>query len=271
MITIQDDFHIGPGHPLAFILGPCVIETKQTMFEIAENLSHLRDTLGISIIFKASFDKANRTSCDSYRGPGLIKGLEMLLEIKNTFGFPVLTDVHTPEQAQKAAAVCDVLQIPAFLCRQTDLLVASGKTGAVINLKKGQFLAPWDMKYAVEKVRSTGNTKIFVTERGSTFGYNTLVTDMRSMPMLHESCGTPVCFDATHSVQLPGKSKETSGTPEYIPHLAQAAVAAGAHALFLETHPDPSSALSDKGSMLPLSQLSEVIGRTLKIHTAIHE
>jgi 2-dehydro-3-deoxyphosphooctonate aldolase (KDO 8-P synthase) len=250
---------IGEGHPLAVIAGPCVIESLELCREVAAEAKSVCAALGLPYIFKASFDKANRTSSGSFRGEGLTKGLEVLAAIKAEFGVPVLTDVHETWQIAPVAEVADVLQIPAFLSRQTDLLLAAGESGRAVNVKKGQFLAPWDMKNVVEKITETGNKNLLLTERGASFGYNTLVVDMRSLPILR-ALGRPVVFDATHSVQQPGGQGTTSGGQrEFIPALLRAAVAAGVDALFLEVHPQPERALSDAATMLPLSQLRALL------------
>ncbi|BCS87252.1 3-deoxy-8-phosphooctulonate synthase [Pseudodesulfovibrio sediminis] len=243
------------------IAGPCALESREIALQAAETLAGLADKLGLTLIFKSSFDKANRTSVTSFRGPGMEKGLTMLSEVKSTFGLPVVTDIHHPEQAAPVAEVADVLQIPAFLCRQTDLLVAAAKTGAVVNIKKGQFLAPWDMKNAVDKVRASGNERVWLTERGSTYGYNNLVVDMRSIPQMR-AFDVPVVMDATHSVQLPGGMGGSSGGQrEYVPVLASAAVAAGANGVFMEVHPDPDKALCDGPNSLPLDQVESLLVR----------
>jgi 2-dehydro-3-deoxyphosphooctonate aldolase (KDO 8-P synthase) len=253
---------IGAGVPLALIAGPCVLEDETLALEIARSLAVLRDRLGLGVIFKASFDKANRTSVKSYRGPGLKRGLELLAKIKRKTSLPVLTDIHVPQQARPAAAVVDILQIPAFLCRQTDLLVAAGRTGKPVNIKKGQFVAPNDMLQALEKVRSTGNRQVFLTERGSTFGYNNLVVDMRSLAQMR-ALGVPVVFDATHSVQLPGgQGTSSGGERKFVPLLARAAVAARVDAVFMEVHPCPEKARCDGPNSWPLAQL-EPLMRTL--------
>jgi len=245
-----------------FILaGPCAIESREIALQTAGTLAELAAKLDIPLVYKSSFDKANRTSVTSFRGPGMEKGLEILAEVKKTTGLPVVTDIHHPEQAAPVAEVADVLQIPAFLCRQTDLLVAAAKTGRVINIKKGQFLAPWDMKNAVEKVRASGNEQIWLTERGSTYGYNNLVVDMRSIPQM-QGFDVPVVMDATHSVQLPGGLGGMSGGQrEYVPVLASAAVAAGANGVFMEVHPDPDKALCDGPNSLPLDKVEPLLIR----------
>jgi len=245
-----------------FILaGPCVIESREISLQTAGVLAEVAAELDIPLVFKSSFDKANRTSVTSFRGPGIDKGLEILAEVKKETGLPVVTDIHHPEQAAVVAEVADVLQIPAFLCRQTDLLVAAARTGSVINIKKGQFLAPWDMKNAVEKVRASGNDQVWLTERGSTYGYNNLVVDMRSIPEM-KKFDVPVVFDATHSVQIPGGLGGASGGQrEYVPVLAAAAVAAGASGVFMETHPDPDKALCDGPNSIPLDQVKALLKR----------
>lgn len=245
----------GTGNPLAIIAGPCVIESLELCREIAASAKATCDALGLPYVFKASFDKANRTSGGAFRGGGLDKGLEVLAAIKAEFGVPVVTDIHESWQVKPVSEVADVLQIPAFLCRQTDLLIAAGESGRVVNVKKGQFLAPWDMKNVVEKVTATGNQSLLLTERGVSFGYNTLVVDMRSLPTLR-GFGYPVIFDATHSVQQPGgQGSSSGGQREFIPTLLRAAVAAGVDGLFLEVHPNPEKALSDAATMLPLANL----------------
>jgi len=245
------DFEIG-GDKLTILAGPCVIETMDILERTAEGLKELTQRLGINFVFKASFDKANRSSINSYRGPGLKKGLEMLAKIKKDFDLPIVTDIHSAEQAKIAAEVADILQIPAFLCRQTDLLVAAGETGKIINIKKGQFLAPEQMKPLINKVEDSGNTNITLTDRGTTFGYNNLVSDFRAIPIM-QSLGYPVIFDATHSVQLPGAGGECSGGDRrFVPVLAKSAVAAGANGLFFEVHPNPDEALCDGPNMIAL-------------------
>ena len=259
----------GLGAPLTIIAGPCVIESLDLCREVAGRVQTICRELGLPYVFKASFDKANRTSGGSFRGQSLEHGLEVLATIKAEFGVPVLTDVHETWQVKPVAEVVDVLQIPAFLCRQTDLLLAAGESGRVVNVKKGQFLAPWDMKNVVEKVIGTGNDRLLLTERGASFGYNTLVVDMKSLPILR-GFGYPVVFDATHSVQQPGGQGTTSGgQKEYIPHLLRAAVAVGVDALFLEVHPTPESALSDAATMLPLSQLRGLLEMAVAIDRVV--
>jgi 2-dehydro-3-deoxyphosphooctonate aldolase (KDO 8-P synthase) len=271
LTEISPTVKIGGGLPFVLIAGPCVIESLDLCRTICASVKTTCDSLGIGYIFKASFDKANRTSVSSFRGQSMAEGLEILARIKAEFGVPVLTDVHEASQCKPAAEAVDVLQIPAFLSRQTDLLIAAGESGAVVNVKKGQFLAPWDMQNAVKKVESTGNQRVLVTERGVSFGYNTLVVDYRSLPQMAQSTGVPVVFDGTHSVQQPGGQGTTSGGQrEFIPHLARAAVAVGIDALFLETHPDPANALSDAATMLPLDQLASLLTTLKRIEVATH-
>ncbi len=260
---------IGGGRGFALIAGPCVIENKQTVMRTARAIRDICARLKVPFIFKASYDKANRTSLKSFRGPGIAKGLEVLGAVKNELGVPILTDVHSPEEARRAARVADVLQIPAFLCRQTDLLVAAARTGKVVNIKKGQFLAPWDMKAAVSKVEGSKNKNILLTERGTSFGYNTLVTDFRSLAVMR-GLGYPVVFDATHSVQQPGgKGTCSGGESEYVPLLSRSAIAAGCDALFLEVHPDPKKALSDGPNMLAVSQVEDLLVDLIAIDTVV--
>ncbi|MBC8206917.1 MAG: 3-deoxy-8-phosphooctulonate synthase [Kiritimatiellales bacterium] len=248
----------GGKNPLALIAGPCVIESREGCMAIADKLVKLAKRQGIPLVFKASYDKANRTSINSYRGPGIAKGLEILAEIKEKYNVPVLTDVHSVEEIHIASKVVDIIQLPAFMIRQTDFVVAAGESGAVVNVKKAQFAAPWDMANVVKKIESTGNTKILLTERGASFGYNTLVADMRSLIIMREM-GYPVIFDATHSVQSPGGQGDTSGGDgRFAPYLAKAAAAVGVDGMFIETHPDPSTALSDGPNMIPLKDLSSL-------------
>lgn len=264
------DFLIGAGQPLAVMCGPCVIESEDHALMAAEALHRIYGTLGINFIYKSSYDKANRSSGDSFRGPGLDEGLRILEKIKDTFNCPVITDVHSPAEALAAAEVCDILQVPAFLCRQTDLILACGKTGRVVNVKKGQFMAPWDMGNVVEKLRSTGNSNIILTDRGTTFGYNNLVTDVRAIPVM-QSFGVPVCFDATHSAMLPGgQGTSSGGQREFIPTLARAAVAAGANCLFMEAHNDPANAKSDKETVMPFTALPGLLQQLQQIYEIIH-
>jgi len=258
-------FRIGPGRPLVLIAGPCVIENEAHAMRMAARLAKIAAAAKVPLIFKASYDKANRSSLHSYRGPGMRAGLEVLRKIKGRFGMPILTDIHEPSQAAAAAEVCDVLQVPAFLSRQTDLLLAAGRTGRVVNLKKGQFLSPWDMGNAVEKVRSTGNRKVMVTERGTSFGYHNLVVDMRAFPILAKT-GCPVIFDVTHSVQLPGAEGTASGgQPEFIEPLARAGCAAGVDGIFVEVHDKPARALSDGSNALPLGRLPALLAMLTQI------
>jgi len=259
------NFKVGAGQRQFLIAGPWVIESEQLVLETAARIAEVAKSLGMPYIFKSSFDKANRTSITSYRGPGLEKGLAVLKQVKDQLGLPVLTDVHTEEQATEAGKIVDVLQIPAFLCRQTDLLIAAAKTGKVVNVKKGQFLSPQEMGNAVEKVEEAGNRRIILTERGSSFGYNNLVVDMRSFPVLR-SFGYPVVFDATHSVQLPGGGgTRSSGQREFVEPLACAAAGAGVDGFFMEVHPNPDEALSDGPNMVPLHQLQDLLERVMRI------
>lgn len=257
-----------PGR-LSLIAGPCVIETPELCLRVAAELKRICARLGIFYVFKASFDKANRTSAKSFRGPGLEEGLRVLSAVRARVGVPVLTDVHTEAHVQAAGAVVDVLQIPAFLCRQTDLILAAVATGKIVNLKKGQFLSPGEMGQVLEKARAAGGKRLLVTERGTTFGYNNLVSDMRAIPLLRRF-GAPVIFDATHSVQLPGAGGDkSSGQREFAPVLARCAVAAGANGLFIETHPNPDVALSDGPNMVPLAEMPAVLRTLVKIQHAV--
>jgi 2-dehydro-3-deoxyphosphooctonate aldolase (KDO 8-P synthase) len=256
---------IGTGHPLAFIVGPCVIESEAHAVETALELREIATRVGVPLVFKASYDKANRTSLASFRGPGLDAGLRTLAEVKRRTGLPLLTDIHEPSHAAPAAAVVDVLQIPAFLCRQTDLLVAAAATGATVNVKKGQFLAPRDMRHVVAKLESAGARGILLTERGSTFGYNNLVVDMRALPMMRE-LGRPVVFDVTHSLQLPGAGDGvTAGLAEYIEPLARAGVAVGIDGVFMEVHQDPARAKSDAANALRMDRLEGVMRQLVEL------
>jgi len=262
-------FDVGAAAPLLLIAGPCVIESAQMCLDIAAHLKALAARLGVHFVFKASFDKANRTSVASYRGPGLDAGLAILAEVKRQLGVPVLSDIHEPGQAAPAAAVLDFLQVPAFLCRQTDLLVAAGRTGKPVNIKKGQFVAPWDMAPAVEKVRSTGNRQVLLTDRGASFGYNRLVSDFRAIPQM-QALGCPVIFDATHSAQEPSAAGGVSGGDRSAgPLLARCAMAAGADGLFIETHPAPADAKSDAAVVLPLDELEGLLETCLAIRAAV--
>ncbi len=263
---------VGGSGPLALIAGPCVIEDETATFEIAAFLKNICTRLGIPFIFKASYDKANRTSINAYRGPGLARGLEILSRIRSELDIPVLSDVHAVSEIKSAAAVLDILQIPAFLCRQTDLLLAAARTGKPVNIKKAQFLAPWDMIHVVEKVRSVGNRQILLTERGAMFGYNNLVADMRSISIMQQQTGCPVIFDATHSVQLPGGAGGSSaGQREYAPILAKAAVAAGADAIFLEVHPEPEKALSDGPNSIRLEDVEAIVRQLAAIKNVLNQ
>ncbi|WP_022846457.1 3-deoxy-8-phosphooctulonate synthase [Desulfurobacterium sp. TC5-1] len=257
---------------MILIAGPCVIETEEILFKVAKVVKETQKLFPeCKVIFKASFDKANRSSIRSYRGPGLDKGLRMLEKVKETFDLPVLTDIHESYQAEPVGSVVDYIQIPAFLCRQTDLLVAAAKTGKPVNVKKGQFMAPWDMGNVVEKLRESGAKEIFLTERGTTFGYNNLVVDFRSVPIM-KSFGVPVIFDATHSVQKPGGLGSASGGDrEFVPYLAKAAVAVGADGLFFETHPDPETALSDGPNMVPLKDFPLLVEELIELYRFVRQ
>ncbi|MDP8212033.1 MAG: 3-deoxy-8-phosphooctulonate synthase [Candidatus Zapsychrus exili] len=260
---------IGDKKPFVLIAGPCVIEGRQMALKIAASIKKITKKLGVPFIFKISYDKANRTSIKSYRGPGLVKGLDVIKEVKDKIGVPVLSDVHSPLEVEAAAKVLDIMQIPAFLCRQTDLLVAAGNTGKIVNIKKGQFLAPKDMVQAIKKVESTGNKKILLTERGTSFGYNNLVSDFRSIAIMKET-GYPVVFDATHSVQQPGGLGSVSGgLSQYVPLLARCAIASGCNAIFVEVHSNPKKALSDGPNMLALNKLEEFLIELKAIDKAI--
>ncbi|HSX37849.1 MAG TPA: 3-deoxy-8-phosphooctulonate synthase [Chlamydiales bacterium] len=264
------NFEIGMDAPLAVICGPCVIESEEHTLYCAKILKEIFSSLPFSFIFKASYDKANRSSSASFRGPGLEKGLAILQKVKQTFALPVTTDIHSPEEALEAGRVCEMIQIPAFLCRQTDLLFAAAKTNAVINIKKGQFLSPWEMKNVIEKLQSCGKEQILLTERGASFGYNNLISDMRSIPIM-QNLGFPVCFDATHSVQLPGGlGTLTGGQREFVPTLARSAVAAGCNAIFLEAHPNPDLAKSDASSVYPFADLTPLLHQLARIYEAVY-
>ncbi|HOX05484.1 MAG TPA: 3-deoxy-8-phosphooctulonate synthase [Planctomycetota bacterium] len=256
---------------LFLIGGPCVLESRDLAFRVCEGLQAVCAELDIAYVFKASYDKANRTSVKSFRGPGPEEGLELLARVAAKFGVPVLTDVHSPDEAEKAARAVDVLQVPAFLCRQTDLLLACGETGLPVNVKKGQFMAPWDMRQVVDKIRSTDNSSIMLCERGSSFGYNNLVVDMRGLAVM-KSFGYPVVFDGSHSVQLPGagaSGQSSGGERAFAPHLIRAALAAGADGLFLETHPHPEKALCDGPNMLPLSEMKGLLAGAKRVFEAV--
>ncbi|SDH60504.1 3-deoxy-8-phosphooctulonate synthase [Halanaerobium congolense] len=270
-IKLNENVIFGNKKPFVLFAGPCAIESEERVLKLAEGIKKITDKLNIPYVFKSSYDKANRSSIDSYRGPGLEKGLQILQKVKNNFDLPVISDVHTEEQAKVAADVLDVIQIPAFLCRQTDLVTAVGKTNKIVNVKKGQFLAPWDIDQIVKKIESTGNEKILLTERGVTFGYNNLVVDMRSLPRMRKT-GYPVVFDATHSVQLPGGAGDSSdGDRQYVPYLTRAAVGAGIDALFLEVHDQPEEALSDGANMVRLENLEKILKQAKAIDKLVKE
>jgi 2-dehydro-3-deoxyphosphooctonate aldolase (KDO 8-P synthase) len=270
-VSVGGRFEVGAGCPPFFIAGPCVLESEALAFSVAAFLEDLSAKLRVNVVFKGSFDKANRSSSSSFRGPGATEGLRILAMVKERHRLPVTTDIHDPRQAAAAARVVDVLQIPAFLCRQTDLLLAAAETGLPVNIKKGQFMAPWDMRNAVEKVRATGNAAVLVTERGTTFGYNNLVVDYRGLAYIRESI-CPVVFDATHSVQLPGGAgTASSGERKYVAPLARAAVAAGVDGVFLEIHPDPARALSDGPNSLPLEEVEPLLRTLLALRAAAGE
>ena len=265
------DYKSGAGEKFLIIAGPCVIENWDTLLVTATHLKALSAKYDFNLVFKSSFDKANRTAVHGFRGPGLEKGLEMLAEIKSKLGLPVLSDIHEVEQCQAAGAVLDVLQIPAFLCRQTDLLIAAAQTGKCVNIKKGQFLAPGDMKNAVKKIVDSGNDNVMLTERGTTFGYNNLVVDFRGVAIMKET-GYPVIYDATHSVQLPGGAGDaSSGQRQYIPTLARAAVVAGVDGMFMEVHPNPDVAKSDAANQVPLGQVEELLAQVMKLHNTVKD
>lgn len=264
------NFLIGNGQPLAVMCGPCVIENEDHCLFAAQELKKIFQGTGINFIFKSSYDKANRSAYHSFRGPGLDEGLRILERVKKEFDVPVVTDVHNPEEAIAAAAVSDIIQIPAFLCRQTDLIVEAAKTGAVVSVKKGQFMAPWDMENVVKKIQAAGNERIILIDRGTTFGYNNLVSDMRSIPIM-QRYQVPVCFDATHSVQLPGGQGESSGGQrEFIPVLAKSALAAGANCLFMEAHPDPKNAKSDAASVLSFEELPKLLKQLEQLYQLVN-
>lgn len=263
------NFSIGKGEPLAILAGPCVIESEEHALSSAEKLQQMISRTSFSFIFKASYDKANRSSGSSFRGPGLDEGLKILERVRREFDLPVVTDIHSPEEAKAAGEVCDMIQIPAFLCRQTDLVLAAGQTRAAVNVKKGQFLAPWDMQNVLNKLLSCGNERILLTDRGTSFGYNNLVSDFRAIPIM-QKMGFPVCFDATHSVQLPGGlGHATGGQREFIAPLAKAAVAVGCNALFLEAHPNPALAKSDAATVLSFEELASLLPEIEKIYEAV--
>jgi 2-dehydro-3-deoxyphosphooctonate aldolase (KDO 8-P synthase) len=256
---------------LAFLLGPCVVESAQHALFMAQEIKDICEHVGVEFVYKSSFDKANRSSIESFRGQGMEFGLEVLAQVKAEIGVPVITDIHEPWQVEKTAAVADILQIPAFLCRQTDLLVAAARSGKAVNVKKGQFLAPWDAKNIVDKLREAGSEKILLTERGASFGYNNLVVDLRSFPIMR-SFGVPVVFDVTHSLQLPGGlGKATGGQAEYIEHFARAGVACGVDAVFMEVHDNPAKAPSDGPNQLPLGRLEKLLVKLKQIHELVQE
>ena len=261
---------INKNSPFFLIAGPCVIEDEDTTLKVASFLKKINQAMDIPIIFKTSYDKGNRTSLDSFRGPGIDKGLEIIHKVKEETGLPVLSDIHEVGEIERASRVLDIIQIPAFLCRQTDLLMAAARTGLPINIKKGQFLSPWEIEQALNKIISTGNRNILITERGTSFGYHNLVVDMRAIPIM-QNFGFPVVFDATHSVQLPGgKGTSSGGQREFIEFLARAAVAAGANGVFMEIHPQPGSALCDGPNSLPLDQVIPLLELLKKIHSLVH-
>lgn len=265
-----NDFEIG-GNTLTILAGPCAIESQSVLDETASELKRICAKLGINYVFKSSFDKANRSSIDSFRGPGMEKGLEMLNIIKEKYNLPIVTDIHTPEQAKPVAEVADILQIPAFLCRQTDLLVAAAETGKIVNIKKGQFLAPQQMKPLIKKIEDSGNNRIMLTDRGTSFGYNNLVVDFRGIPIMKEF-GYPVVMDATHSVQTPGSNgTSTGGDRKFVPELAKASMAVGADVLFFEVHPDPDNALCDGPNMLSLSNAEDVFATCKEIFEVVRK
>lgn len=270
LTELAPGIRIGRGQPLALIAGPCVVENEEHVLRMAAAVRDLAAKHDLPVVFKASFDKANRSSLNSYRGPGLEAGLRALAAVKEETALPVLTDVHEPGQATAAARVADVLQVPAFLCRQTDLLLACGRTGRAVNVKKGQFMAPHDMGNVVEKVRSTGNANVTLTERGASFGYNNLVVDLRSLAIMRSFA--PVVFDLTHSLQLPGGlGHATAGAKEFHPHLARGAVAAGCDALFVEVHDDPANALSDATTQLSLEEFDELLRQVVRVRAAVQD
>jgi len=267
-----NSFSLGKGEPLTILCGPCVIEGEDDALLAAKKLSSIFNKHGVNLVYKSSYDKANRMSISTYRGPGIQEGLRILEKVKKEFNLPIISDIHSPEEAKIAAEVLDIIQIPAFLCRQTDLLVAAGETNRIINVKKGQFMAPNDMKNIVEKLLSTNNDKIILTDRGVSFGYHNLVSDMRAIPIMQEF-GFPVCFDASHSVQLPGgQGKSSGGQSQFIPVLAKAALAAGADLLFIESHPNPKNAKSDQGSQLSFEEIDRFLPILKSLHKLIqHE
>jgi 2-dehydro-3-deoxyphosphooctonate aldolase (KDO 8-P synthase) len=265
------NFCIGPGEPLVVMSGPCVIESEDHCLKAAETLKKMFTKHQVHLVFKSSYDKANRSSYHSFRGPGLEEGLRILQRVQKEFDLPIVTDIHSPEEAQAAGEVCEILQIPAFLCRQTDLIVAAAETGAVLSVKKGQFLAPWDMENVVHKIVAANNQKIILVDRGTTFGYNNLVSDMRSIPIM-QRLNYPVCYDATHSVQKPGGlGSQSGGEREFIPILAKAALAAGANSLFIEAHPNPTQAKSDASSVMDFKDLDILLPQFKQIYELIQQ
>jgi len=265
------DFFVGPGEPLVVMSGPCVIESEDHCLRAAETLKKMFAKHQVKLVFKSSYDKANRSSYNSFRGPGLQEGLRILQRVRQELDLPVVTDVHSPEEAEAAGEVCDVIQIPAFLCRQTDLIVAAAKTGVVVSVKKGQFLAPWDMENVVHKIVSANNNKIILVDRGTTFGYNNLVSDMRGIPIM-QRLNYPVCYDATHAVQKPGGlGTQSGGDREFIPVLAKAALAAGANCLFIEAHPHPEKAMSDAASVMDFKDLDVLLPQFKQIYDLIQQ
>ncbi len=265
------EIRIGKGNPLVLIAGPCVIENEEITFTTAQKLKEVCNRLGISLIFKSSFDKANRTSGSSFRGPGIDQGLKILSEVKKKFSIPVISDIHAVGEVRPASEVLDALQIPAFLCRQTDLILSSSRTGKPVNVKKGQFLAPWDVKHIIEKFTSTGNQNLLLTERGTSFGYNNLIVDFRGFSVIR-SFGYPMLFDVTHSLQLPGgEGSSSGGQREFAPSLARAAVATGVDGLFVEVHPDPMKALSDASTMIPLNEIEGLLQQTKTLHDMVRK
>ncbi|CAF23086.1 MULTISPECIES: 3-deoxy-8-phosphooctulonate synthase [Candidatus Protochlamydia] len=268
---VVKDFAIGPKEPLVIMSGPCVIESETHCLKAAETLKNMFEKYNVSLIFKSSYDKANRSAYDSFRGPGLEEGLRILERIQKEFGLAVVTDVHSPQEATTAGSVCEIIQIPAFLCRQTDLILAAAQTGAIVSIKKGQFLAPWDMENVIRKMESGGNSNIILVDRGTTFGYNNLISDMRGIPIMQE-LGYPVCFDATHSVQKPGGlGSKSGGDREFIPILAKAALAAGANCLFIESHPNPSEAKSDAASVMDFKDLDQLLPQFKELYELIQK
>lgn len=264
------NLNINESGPFFLIAGPCVIEDEDMALRVADFLRETGEAIEVPVVFKTSYDKANRTSLDSFRGPGIDKGLEIIQKVREETGLPVLSDVHDIGEIEKAAKVLDIIQIPAFLCRQTDLLLTAARTGLPINIKKGQFISPWDIEPIIRKITSTGNRNVLVTERGTSFGYNNLIVDMRSIPVM-KGFGHPVVFDATHSVQLPGSARTSSGGQrEFIGYLCRAAVAAGANGVFIEAHPHPDSALCDGPNSLPLDQIRPLLALLKEIHSLVH-